>query len=53
MAPSMKVYELDEKPNYIKISKFLNFEGKGYIEKDLKKNHLITKLCSMGSKCLA
>jgi hypothetical protein len=26
--------ELDEKPNYTKISKFLNFEGKGCKEKD-------------------
>jgi hypothetical protein len=28
------LYELDEKPNYTKISKSLTFEGKGYKEKD-------------------
>jgi hypothetical protein len=26
--------ELDEKPNHIKVSKSLNFEGKGYKAKD-------------------
>ncbi len=45
MAPSMKVYELDEKPNYIKISKSLKFEGKGYMEKDLKKKPFDKKSC--------
>ncbi len=36
MPLSMKVhvYEVDEKPNYTKVSKFLNFERKGYKEKD-------------------
>jgi hypothetical protein len=43
MPPSLKVYvhytlyELDEKPNSIKISKSLNFEGKGYKEKEFSK----------------
>ncbi len=40
----MKVYELDEKSNYTKISKSLNFEGTGCMEKDFLKNHLIKKL---------
>jgi hypothetical protein len=38
MPPSMKVYvhymNLMKKPNYTKISKSLNFEGKSYKEKD-------------------
>jgi hypothetical protein len=46
---------LDEKPNHTKNSKSSNFEGKS--SKAKKKthflNHLIRKLCSMGSKCLA
>jgi hypothetical protein len=44
MALLMKLY---------KISKFLNFEGKGNKEKDSFFNHLIENLWSMGSKCLA
>ncbi len=47
------LYELDEKPNYTKISKSWNFEGKGYKEKDSFFNHLTKKICSIGSKCLA
>jgi hypothetical protein len=47
------LYELDKKPNYIKISRSLKFERKGYEEKDFFKNHLTKELYSMGSKCLA
>jgi len=47
------LYELDEKPNYTKISKSLKFEGKGCKEKDPFFLTIWQKKCSMGSKCLA
>ncbi len=59
MPPSLKVYvhytlyELDEKPNYIKISKSLNFEGKGYKEKEFSKKPFDKKIVFNGFKCLA
>ncbi len=45
--------ELDEKPNYTKIFKSWNFEGKVCKEKDSFFWPFDKKLCSMGSKCLA
>jgi hypothetical protein len=40
--------EVGEKPNYTKISRFSNFERKGYKAKDS-----FLKPFSIGSKCLA
>jgi hypothetical protein len=45
--------ELDEKPNHVKISKSLIFEGKDCKANNSFLNHLTKRLCSMGSKCLA
>jgi hypothetical protein len=44
--------ELDEKPNHTKMSKSRNFERRVTRQRTHSFNHLIEKLCSMGSKCL-
>jgi hypothetical protein len=44
------LYELDEKPNYAKFSKSLNFERKGCKEKDLKKKPFDKRIVFNGFK---
>ncbi len=46
----MSLYEIDEKPNYTKISKYLKFEGKGCKQKELKNISFDKKIVFNGFK---